>query len=119
MSYTYIASPYSHPNPRVRADRYRQALDFVHWALEHKIWCYSPIVHCHELAVIYKLPFDISHWREYNEAMLQGCKHLIVLKLEDWDKSKGVDHEIRFADSLGKPISYMSPASVNAYRIGE
>ena len=101
MTYVYLASPYSHPNPLVREARYRIARDAVAHLLIRKIWVYSPIVHCHDLTKEYSLPFDATHWREYNEAMLREADELVVLNIPGWRESVGVAAEIAFAKSLG------------------
>lgn len=103
MSYIYLASPYSSPEPQIRHERYEAVAHATQWLLNNKHWTYSPIVHCHKLALDYKMPTDFDFWREYNEAMLSRAAMFYVLELEGWKESKGVAGELEFARSNGIP----------------
>jgi len=97
----YVASPYSHPAPAVREDRYRAVQEYTAILLRARSWCYSPIVHCHHLAQTFQLPFTADYWQEYNEHMLERSDALHVLKLPGWEDSRGVQAEIRYWAALG------------------
>lgn len=106
--FSYIASPYSHPDEVVQFTRYREALRFTQWCLSRKLWVYSPIVHCHELAVSYSMPKDAAFWKEYNEEMLRCADAVFVLRIAGTTESKGVAHEIDFALKLKKPVDFFT-----------
>lgn len=108
----YLGTPYSHPEPMTREIRYLQAADALNTLLQNKIWTYSPIVHCHELAKLFSLPKDAAFWLEYNITMLRGSAGLFVLKLEGWAQSIGLKGEIAYAAEQGKTITYLSPGDV-------
>ena len=114
MSYTYLASPYSHRNPTVRGARYHAALNATAALLKQRHWVYSPIVHCHALAYTHKLPTDAGFWREYNLIMLKPASGLIVLTIAGWDISLGVQGEIAFANTHSIPIKHLSPHNIAA-----
>jgi Domain of unknown function (DUF1937) len=116
MSFSYLASPYSHPNPEIMEMRYAEALRCVGWLISHSVWVYSPIVHCHELAKRNTMPTDAEHWRAYDHAMLQEASRLLILTLEGWEDSKGVNDEVTTAHALGILIHFISP---NTYKIYE
>lgn len=99
----YLASPYTHKNESVRAERYRIAAQATTLLLKDGKHCYSPIVHCHQIAIDYKLPPDFNFWMEYNYAMLSRCTMLHILPLPDWEQSKGVAAERAFALERGIP----------------
>jgi hypothetical protein len=107
VSYVYLASPYSHPDPLVRESRYAAAKHAVKFLLGRKIWVYSPIVHCHVLAGEEKLPFDFSAWEAYNYAMLEHASKLFILRIDGTDQSKGVAAEIVEAARLGISYEYL------------
>jgi Domain of unknown function (DUF1937) len=107
--YKYLASPYTHADSDVMENRYIQARNCTAWLLSLKIWVYSPIVHCHELAKYHELPRDADYWWEYNKAMLEPASELIVLALDGWQDSTGVAKEVGLADRLKKSISFISP----------
>jgi len=97
MSYAYLASPYSDPSLQVREERFYAAMRATAWLLMQRIWVYSPIVHCHELAARYGLRFDAEYWKEYNEAMLKEATKFFILCIDGWDLSKEVTAERHFA----------------------
>lgn len=99
----YLASPYSHPDPAVRQARYEQARDALAWLLKQRIWTYSPIVHCHELALVHDLPKDHLYWWAYDAEFLRHCDELIVLHVDGWKESKGVAEELQLAILLNIP----------------
>jgi hypothetical protein len=108
MSYVYLASPYSHANPRVMQDRYERAMTALNWLINQRIWTYSPIVHCHELAGRFNLPKDIDFWASYDRAMLVPAKALIILTIDGWTISRGIDLERRIALEERIPIKYLN-----------
>lgn len=109
MSYIYLASPYSDPDPLVMQARYelvRAHAAEMMWNGEH---VYSPIVHSHPMAVAHDLPRDHAFWKEYNMAMLATASALVVLMLDGWDRSTGVEWEIIEAGQLGLTRTYVPP----------
>lgn len=96
VGFIYVASPYSHPEEERRHDRYLQVMHYVMKLLQNREWCYSPIVHCHEMARIHFLSTDAMFWLDYNYAMLSQARELRVLCLPGWKDSVGVKGEIAF-----------------------
>lgn len=94
--FIYIASPYSHADPEVRERRYQQVMYYTAALLGTRRWCYSPIVHCHELANTHNIPTDAQYWMNYNFAMLSSAKELHVYCLDGWQDSVGVAAETAF-----------------------
>jgi hypothetical protein len=106
----YLASPYSDPNPAVRENRYIVTRVFTLWALEQPLPMFSPSVYGHEFGA--QLGYVFEAWQTLNDAMVRACEQVWVLRLDGWDKSRGVAHEIELARSLGKPILYVDPIEV-------
>jgi Domain of unknown function (DUF1937) len=117
MSYIYLASPYSDPDPAVRHQRYLEALDATAWLLKKSIWVYSPIVHCHNLARTYNLPTDVALWGTYNKVMLKVARQLWVLVNKATKGSVGVRQEISHANEFNLPISMLYPTVEGNYII--
>lgn len=115
MTYHYLASPYTHRNASVMDDRYQQALAALEWLLAKRVWTYSPIVHCHPLAMQYNLPRDAQFWASYNRAMLVPAASLIVLCIDGTHISKGIDLERRIAHEEHIPLQWMHPAKDGYY----
>jgi len=104
----YLASPYSHPDPAVRAERYRAACRATAALLLAGQPVFSPIAHGHPL-VEYGLPADWTFWQRYDRELLARCDEVVVLVLAGWRESVGVREEIRIARELGKPVRYLAP----------
>lgn len=102
----YLASPYSHPDPAVRQERYEQAMAAQAYLLREGVYTYSPIVACHPMALAHDLPTDAGWWQNYNFAMMSMCNWLFVLELDGWDNSVGVQAEIRWAQQFQMPITH-------------
>src|SRR5690606_35260864 len=105
----YIASPYSHPEAEVRQQRFEAVRDFCAALIQDGKFPYSPIVHCHPIAVAQNLPGDAAWWRRYNFNTLRRCDSMIVLKLRGWSESKGVAEELELAATLGLSIAFEAP----------
>lgn len=71
---------------------------------------YSPIVHCHPLAVTYDLPKEVDFWERFNFSMLIHARSLRVYMLDGWKDSRGLAGEIQFAQDCGIPVQYEAPS---------
>lgn len=96
----FISSPYSHPDPWVREDRYYQVGTFSAHLEISGLTVYSPIAMWHTLAREHKMPSGAIFWRRHNHHMLTKADALYVLKLTGWEDSIGVADEIRFFHTL-------------------
>lgn len=100
MSYWYIASPYSHPDPLVRLHRYEEAIRFTKFLLfKQKLYCFSPIVHTHPID-----ESDYSVWGGWNRAMIGRSEGIIVLMIPGWNESVGVVAEMEFCKEINLPV---------------
>jgi Domain of unknown function (DUF1937) len=102
----YLASPYSHPDPYVMAERYNHVKYATNYLLKQKQWVYSPIVHNHHLD---NAGNSWAEWEDYDLTVLDRCDELWVLMLEGWKESIGVSAEIDFANMKPMSIRYMEP----------
>lgn len=109
MTFAYVSSPYSHPESAVREERYLAVRNFVTHLLEREQWCYSPIVHCHYIALDEALPTDFEYWKRYNDTMQAASAATYILGLDGWLQSKGVRHEINRSRELGLQIKLFEP----------
>ena len=103
----YLASPYSDPDPAVVLFRYQETRRYTAERIYEGYAIFSPIVHCHELAMNYLLPTEFSFWQTYNQALLRQSLALWVLQLDGWENSLGVVNEIKFAQKYNIPVSYV------------
>lgn len=104
----YVASPYSHPDPIVREQRYDAACAAATVLMRAGHSVFSPIVHGHPLT-LHGLPGDWPFWEPHARWHLERCDEVVVLMLDGWDASQGVQAEIAIATELGKVVWYRYP----------
>ena len=104
----YLASPYTHPDPRVRHQRFEVACRAAAALLRAGVSVFSPIAHSHPIAK-YGVPTTWGFWQRVDQDYLRHCQALGVLKLPGWKESVGVQAEIKLAKSLGIPILEIEP----------
>jgi Domain of unknown function (DUF1937) len=102
----YLAVPYTHPDLVVREGRFNAVNRHAALLMKQGLHVISPISHSHPIALAGGLPTDWQFWEAYDRAILETCSKLIVLKLDGWEESVGVQAEIRIAKKLGIPIEY-------------
>jgi len=105
----YLASPYTHPDCDVRQRRFEAACRAAaQWIRQGKT-LFSPIAHGHPICR-YGLPLDWRFWQRHARRYLELCDEVVVLTLDGWQQSVGVQAEIAIARELGKPVTFMDPA---------
>lgn len=109
MKFIYLASPYSHPDPLVRDERFKAACRKAAQYLNLGIAVFAPIAHSHPIADFMdeskRMCFDT--WMKADLPILRRADELHVLCIEGWRTSRGVTREIEFADLLGIPVHHV------------
>ena len=103
----YLAVPYTHKDPRVMWERFRQVNIVVAKLMREGKNIFSPISHMHLIAESGDLPRDWEYWKGYDIAMISRCTKMIVLRLDGWKESTGVQAEIKLAERFDIPVKYM------------
>jgi hypothetical protein len=104
----YLACAYSHPDPAIREQRFHAACAVAARLLLDGHLVYSPVVHGHPLTQ-HGLPGDWPFWERHARWHLERCDEVVVLMLNGWDASEGVQAEIGIATELGKVVWYRYP----------
>ena len=108
----YLASPYSHSDAHVREQRFRAVCRAAARLMRNGDVVFSPIAHGHPIA-LHGLPTDWRFWERHDREQLARCDEVIVLMLDGWRDSEGVQAEIRIAAELGKPVRYLEPEATD------
>jgi nucleoside 2-deoxyribosyltransferase len=106
----YLASPYSHPDPAVRQERYEAVCQAAAELISRGHIVFSPVAHSHTIAT-YGLPGDWEFWQRTDRWFIRHCQRLVVLTLPGWRESQGVAAEMEIARGLGKPVVLLAPVS--------
>ena len=103
----YLASPYSHPDPEVRQQRFETVCFVAANLMREGKHIYSPIAHTHPIALKGDLPKGWDFWEQFDRKMLAACQELWVVMMDGWRESKGVAAEIQIANEMGIPVKYV------------
>jgi len=111
----YLAIPYTHPDPAVMDTRAEIADHVAALLTRIGYEVYSPISSWHYIAKKYSLPTDHQYWKRLNDNILSICDRLMVIKLDGWEESQGVQDEIEMAEGLCLEIIYeVAPEDYNS-----
>jgi len=113
----YLASPYTHEYPEIMQMRYEFVLDITAHLMKQGCVVFSPIVHCHNIAIKHDLPRDFKFWQRYNEAAIDSCFGFMIAAIDGWKESTGIRSEYDFAVDEGKTIGMVEPLLLGDYRI--
>ncbi len=115
MSYIYLASPYAHPDPRVRQERYDDVMRVASIFVLNDEVVYSPALHFHPMALRYSMPKDFKFWGNINLIMLKPAAALVIAKIEGWAASEGLRAEYDFAIEHNIPV--FESISIEKYKV--
>ena len=108
----YLASPYTHQDPAVRAERTRRVTEAFITLRRRGHPIISPIAAFAPLAELHGLAGDAAAWWDINRKLLEASEELWLLPLADWQASAGVRQEIDYMLSLKRPC-YRLDAGLN------
>lgn len=108
----YLASPYSHSDPRVREERFKGACLAASILMHEGLYIFSPIAHTHSIVSHGSLPHGWEYWAGYDRCILSKCSLMIILMLADWEKSAGIVGETEICRKAGITVNYVMPGEV-------
>lgn len=108
----YLGTPYSKfPDGIVAA--FEQAAALTGRLLTAGVRAYSPIAHTHPIAIYGGLdPLDHTIWLPFDAAIMEKSDAIAVAKMESWERSYGIKHEIEVFTKAGKPVFYLDPVTM-------
>lgn len=98
----YLACPFRHPDPEMRKKRCAVAHTMAA-QLSAEYYVFSPLTH-NEILVSLAPELPREHWIEFDLRILKTCDKLLILTLDGWETSWGVQKEIAFAKENNIPI---------------
>lgn len=112
----YLAAPYTHSDPQVVEERM-------------KLFCIADARLCkmghvtvsplskHWLGQYSNIPLSWDFWKSYSETLMNSCTELVVITLDGWETSTGVQAEIKLALERNLPISYVKVNADNTISV--
>jgi hypothetical protein len=111
----YLASPYTHANKDLMQERYDRVNHFAaKLIIKRGINVIEPICTGH-VKVKFNMPVTFEYWKERDHMYIRHSDAVIVYMLDGWKESRGVQEEIKYAQSLNKPIYYLKDEDLLEY----
>lgn len=105
----YVAAPYSNVNNK------EQLMDTIAKVCGKYMidnpgeYTITGLVHHYACQHYSEIGTDWNFWKNFCVDFLRRCDKLLVIQVEGWDASFGVQEEIRIATELKLPIIYIKP----------
>jgi len=109
MKKIYLASPYSHRNPNIREQRFKEVCKIAAELINEGNAVFCPIAHSHPIAIYGSLPIGSDYWEKLNRLWIDWCDEMVIANLPYWPQSRGIEKEKRYAKSIGKKIFLTQP----------
>jgi hypothetical protein len=111
----YLACPYTDKNPQIRLRRFELATAAAATLVKRGLVVFSPITMTHpmDVALSGDNTLGSDFWIKFDEAFMDICSELVILKIDGWEQSSGIRREIEFFKTTGKPISFMRESDVD------
>lgn len=111
--FTYLGSPYS-----LYKAGHNEAARIVATAaasiMAKGLRVYSPIAHGHFVSQHGKLLQTWDFWKAQCQPMIDAASSLIVLRMDGWTESVGLNYEIDEFTRARKPVLYLHPSEFGA-----
>ena len=105
--FAYVATPYTKYKWGM-AVAAKRAAAYTGELIHGGVCALSPIAHGHAIAEAAHIdPSDFSFWLKADSGLMRSAEALIVIMMDGWRESAGVQHEIAHFESAGKPIVYL------------
>ena len=109
---TYVAIPYSHPDPDVRENRFRIANRVAAKLMADGLLVFSPISHSHPIALELERdgdsPKDFEYWKDTCRRNVGMCDSVTVVTAFGWEHSVGLRNEVQLACETGKEVRFVN-----------
>ncbi|WP_375166540.1 DUF1937 family protein [Bradyrhizobium sp. USDA 4532] len=110
----YLACPYTHSDPAVRRYRFESATRAAADLIKKGRIVFSPITMTHPIDIVLageSNTLGSDYWVAFDEAFMEMCSEIVVLTLDGWEQSRGIQREIEYFKDRRRPIQYMDPPS--------
>jgi hypothetical protein len=111
----YLACPYTDPDPAVRQVRFEVATAVAADLVRRGRIVYSPITMTHPIDAMLagdSNTLGSDYWVAFDEAFMEICSEMVVIKLDGWNDSEGVQREINYFTARKKVITYIAPPEI-------
>lgn len=108
----YVATPYTKYRGGIEC-AFVRACVVTAQLLQAGLKVYSPIAHGHSISVHGRIdPLDHAIWLPFDAAIMAKSAAIVVVKMNGWDQSFGVAHEVETFRKAGKPVFTLDPGTL-------
>ena len=101
----YLACPYSHDDPAVMQQRYETANLIAGQLMQMDYYVFSPLSHSHPITQQCRMnAVDHDFWLAQDCAIFMHCELMMIVDIDGWKDSYGIQLEIQWAMDLDMPI---------------
>lgn len=100
----YLASPYTHPDKSIKAQRFESVNKKAAELMNRGYCVFSPISMTHPIAIAKDLPGHWEFWEKQDKPFIEWCDEFHIYCLPGWRESKGIKAEFEIAKSLNKKV---------------
>lgn len=106
----YVATPYS-AHPRGRDEAFEEACVVAARLLDAELPIFCPIAHSHPICGYTKHPAQHTHafWMAVDRPLIYAAGALLVIMLDGWMHSVGVQEEIDRFRERGRLVIFVNP----------
>ena len=108
----YLACPFSHHDETVQRQRYHLACRAAAKLLQSGIVVFSPLANSVPAVEIGGLELDHAGFLNIDLPILRRCDEMLVLCLEGWQQSRGVQQELGEAIAFQKPVTMIKEEEI-------
>ena len=108
----YLASPYSHSQEEISRQRYHLACRAAARLMKAGIVVFSPLANSIPAIEFGGLELEHEKFLALDLAILERCDEVLVLALDGWQQSIGVQQEFGAAIALQKPITMITEKEI-------
>lgn len=109
----FVAAPFYSDDKDVRRERTKIVAHYCQQLLKQGICCLSPVIFGTKVLDFYELPANFEFWEKLSYQYLDLSTEVHVLRIDVWDKFKGLSKEIEYATKLKLPILYKGHYDTN------
>ncbi len=100
----YLAAPYSASDHKTEKQRFKRTCEVQAKLMAAGIAVFSPLANSIPAVELGGLTIDHTEFMRFDDVILRRCEELLVLALDGWQQSKGVQEEIKSAILMRKPV---------------
>lgn len=108
----YLACPYTHPDPAIRKERFHAATRAAAELIRGGNVVFSPVTMTHPIDLFLAgggSTLGSAFWVHFDEAFMEFCDEIVVVRLEGWEQSAGIARERKFFEERGRSVRFVDP----------